>query len=214
MKRYFIITVFITIVVQSNGQTFSEWFRQSKTQKKYLVEQIAALQVYANYLEKGYSIVHTGLSQIKNIKQDDLGLHADYFSSLKNVNPNIRSYKAANAIIDLKREIESISRRLLKQVKAVKAINSEQRDYIGIVFKKLMEGCEEDVGLLLELLTPNELELKDNERLKKIDGLYQDMQERSSFAKSFENKIHRLQLCNTLEENEIEAMRKAFDIKK
>lgn len=28
------------------AQSFSEWFKQKKTQKKYLLEQIAALQMY------------------------------------------------------------------------------------------------------------------------------------------------------------------------
>lgn len=214
MKQFYIIVVFITTVVQSNGQTFSEWFRQNKTQKKYLLEQIAALQVYTDYLEKGYFIVHARLSHIKNSKQGDVRLHADYFNSLLSIKPTIRNYRRVNDIIGLKLEIESISRRILKQVKAVKVLKQAQRDYIGFVLNQLIEGCAGDVELLLQLLTPNLLQLKDNERLDKIEGLYEDMQERYLFARSFENKIHQLQLNQASETKDIEAMQKAFDIKK
>ena len=213
MKICSTIILFITVVVQSKGQTFSEWFRQNTTQTKYLVEQIAALQVYADYLEKGYSIVHTGLSQIKNIKEGDIGLHADYFSSLRNINPTIKGYKRVNDIIDLKLEIESISSRVLKQIKTVKVINAVQRDYIGLVFKNLMEGCEEDVRLLVQLLSPNGFDLKDEERVKKIDELYKDMQEKYLFSRAFENKIKQLQLSKLVEQKEIEMMLKVFDSK-
>ena len=214
MKKFFIILLFITLVAQTNGQTFSEWFSQKKTQKKYLIEQIAALQVYASYLEKGYSIIHGGLSQIKNIEQGDFGLHADYFSALKNINPRIKNYKSATDITGLKLEIESISRRVLKQVKKANGLNFDQTYYISFVLKKLLEGCEPDVEALLQLLTPNSLDLQDNERLEKIDRLYEDMQDKYLFARSFENKIHQLQLSKLVEDKDIEAMRKAFDMKK
>ncbi|WP_018615878.1 hypothetical protein [Segetibacter koreensis] len=214
MKGYCIILLFITLVVQSNGQTFSEWFRQKKTQKKYLIEQITALHVYAGYLEKGYAIVHAGLSQIRNIEHGGFGLHERYFKSLKTINSRVRNYKVAGDIIGLKLEIESISRTVLKEVKTANMLNSDQTHYISVVFNKLIEGCDEDLEVLLQLLTPNLLALKDNERLKKIDGLYDDMQERYLFARSFANTISQMQLSKSLEAKEIEAMRKVFDIKK
>ena len=51
-----------------SAQTLAEWTQQNKTQIKYLVEQIAALQAYALVAEKGYSIAKTGLNAIGNIK--------------------------------------------------------------------------------------------------------------------------------------------------
>ena len=65
-----------------SAQTSSEWFRQKATQKKYLLQQIAALQVYSGYLSKGYSIAKNGLNTIKNIKNGDLLQHSNYFTSL------------------------------------------------------------------------------------------------------------------------------------
>ena len=62
-----------------HAQTYDEWFRQKKTAKKYLLDQIAALQTYIGYAEKGYSIVTGGLNTIKDIKHGDFNLHNNYF---------------------------------------------------------------------------------------------------------------------------------------
>ncbi|MCH5688762.1 conjugal transfer protein TraI [Niabella sp. W65] len=50
------ILLFLLLVVSAGSnlqaQTFAEWFQQKKTQKKYLLQQIAALQVYIGYAKK------------------------------------------------------------------------------------------------------------------------------------------------------------------
>ena len=66
-----------------SAQTVNEWVNQKSTQKKYLLQQIAALQVYINYAKKGYNIVSGGINTIRDIKKGDLNLHNTFFSSLK-----------------------------------------------------------------------------------------------------------------------------------
>ena len=60
------------------AQTFSEWFRQKKTQKKYLLQQIAALQVYIGYAQKGYRIAKEGLTTIGGFTKGEFDLHSDF----------------------------------------------------------------------------------------------------------------------------------------
>ena len=68
MKKCFLCIVLLITTILCNAQGLSEWFNQKATQKKYLLQQIAALQVYIGYLQKGYSIAKTGLTTIGNIK--------------------------------------------------------------------------------------------------------------------------------------------------
>src|SRR3546814_4811730 len=56
---------------------WKEWFRQKKTQKEYLVMQIAALQAYIQVAKRGYEIAKTGLTTIGNIKDGDFNLHRE-----------------------------------------------------------------------------------------------------------------------------------------
>jgi 3-phenylpropionate/cinnamic acid dioxygenase small subunit len=55
MKK--ILTIFLLVTASGvYAQNWKEWTQQKKTQIKYLVNQIAALQIYATYVEKGYAI--------------------------------------------------------------------------------------------------------------------------------------------------------------
>src|SRR3954463_9131175 len=87
--KLLLLLLLLTIHTVCKAQTWDEWFKQKKTQVKYLEEQIIALHVNGNYLEEGYKIVQGGLSAIHDIKNGDFNLHKDYFSSLKRVNTAI-----------------------------------------------------------------------------------------------------------------------------
>ncbi len=64
MKTILLVIATVLLFQSANAQTWDEWFKQKKTQKKYLVQQIAALRVYLDYLKKGYTVVHNGLNTI------------------------------------------------------------------------------------------------------------------------------------------------------
>jgi hypothetical protein len=100
MKKILLLaTAGLFAFLSSNAQTADEWFNQKSTQKKYLLQQIAALKVYLGYAKKGYTIVTSGVNTIRNIKNGDLNLHRDFFNRLKNVNPSIRKYAKVADII-------------------------------------------------------------------------------------------------------------------
>src|SRR4051812_10433920 len=94
------------------GQTWDEWFKQKKTQKKYLLNQIAALKVYAGYAKKGYKIAEMGLTTIGKIKNHDFNLHKDFFASFRSINPKLEDYRKISEMI-------TIQTLLLKQCKDV-----------------------------------------------------------------------------------------------
>jgi len=81
MKKIIAIAMLLSITKSMSAQTFAEWFRQKSTQKKYLIQQIAALQVYIGYVSKGYSIAKKGLNTIQDIKHGDFDLHKNYFNN-------------------------------------------------------------------------------------------------------------------------------------
>src|SRR5690349_20806460 len=93
MKWLWLRILLLVLSPSVKSQTFSEWFRQNKTQKKYLLEQIAALEVYAGYLEKGYTIAKDGLNTIDKIRHGEFELHDKHFQSFKKVDPAIGSWR-------------------------------------------------------------------------------------------------------------------------
>ncbi len=103
-KLIAIITLTISVTV-CKAQTFAEWFKQKETQKRYLIQQIAAFQAYLGYVQKGFSIAQKGLSTISNIKKGDFNLHKDFFASLKSINPKIRNYAKVADIVRFQLQI-------------------------------------------------------------------------------------------------------------
>src|SRR5690606_229293 len=101
MKKLLAIAIVLFCSENLSAQTFAEWFQQKSTQKKYLVQQIAALQLYSGYLSKGYSIAKNGLNTIKSIKDGDILQHDNYFNSLTTVNPQIKRYQKVADILAL-----------------------------------------------------------------------------------------------------------------
>ena len=90
-----------------------EWFQQKETQKKYLLQQIAALEIYYDYAKKGYDIASKELGIIRQIKDGDFNLHRDFFNALQRVNPAIANWSRVGEIINLQVKILNTSSRII-----------------------------------------------------------------------------------------------------
>lgn len=213
MKRLLILILFVILSTGIKAQTFGEWFRQSATQKKYLLQQIAALQVYIGYVQKGYSIAKQGLNTISDIKNGEFNLHKDYFNSLKTVNPKIKTYSKIADIIALQVNIIKIYKEAAKQIKQSGTFNAGEITYTNSVFERLLEDCIKTVDELIAVTTSGQLEMKDDERLKRIDDLYNDMQDKYTFVKGFSNEAKLLAVSRIREQNDIQISRSINGIK-
>ena len=212
MKGLIILwTIFITASAKS--QTWNEWFQQKKTKLKYTAEQIAAYQVYAGYLKKGYDIVEQGWAVVNDIKHGDFNLHNNYFNSLKEVSDVIRNYGKVNDITSLQVQILQINDALIKFTRHNENLQSQEKNYINRVMANLLDKCARDLDQLTILTTNGSVEMKDDERLKRIDDLYTDMQDKYSFAKYFENSVQTLALSRAKNNNDINSSKLLYGIK-
>jgi len=203
MKRSILLLSFSIIYLGSNAQTWDEWFKQKKTQKKYLIQQIAAFKVYAGYLKQGLDITQKGLTTIENIKNGNFNLHRDFFSSLKNVNPAIaKSAKVVDIIafqFYITRDMESTYR----FCQASKQFTPEEIRYVARVLANMVILCDANISELLTLIRPDKSEMTDDERLRHIDTLYEDMCDKHTFAAAFASDARMLSRQRAKEDFEI-----------
>lgn len=214
MKRLLTLALFALFFSEVKAQTRVNLFRQGATQKKYLLQQIAALQVYIGYAKKGYSIAKQGLNTISDIKHGELNLHKDYFNSLKTVNPSIKNYGKVADIIRLQVNIVNVYREAAKQVKQSSSFNGDEIRYISGVFERLMDDCTQTIQDLINVTTSGVLEMKDDQRLKRIDALYSEMQDKYTFVKYFSNEAKLLASSRNKEQNDIQSSRAINGIKR
>ncbi|WP_207515942.1 hypothetical protein [Longitalea luteola] len=183
-KLVWVLTLTVSMQV-CYGQTWNEWFRQRRTQLRYLLNQIAALQVYTDYLQKGYTIVKDGTWLIGDIKQGDFNLHNGYFFSLRSVNPAIRNYSRVAVILSDQATILRHFKELLKFTDGSGQFASTERQYISAVFANVKSASLQNLDDLTRVITSGEMEMKDDERIDFIDRIYGETKEQLSFTSSF-----------------------------
>ena len=203
MKKCLLIFVFIGIGILTQAQTWAEWFSQKSTQKKYLIQQIAMLQVYIGYLQKGYNIAKDGLTTIGNSKNGHFSLDKDFFASLRNINPKIKQYAIVADIITLNKKIVQISERTKKYANDNMVLSSSETNYLNNIFEKLIDGCGDLTDQLITIITSGKLEMSDDERIKQIDFIYEEMEERYMFANSFESDLKILEQQRKREQSDV-----------
>jgi hypothetical protein len=212
MKIYILILSLVFSIL-ANAQTLAEWTQQKKTQIQYLLDQIAANKVSIDYLEKGYEIARTGLNTIQNIKKGDFNLHRDFFGSLEIVNPKIKTYtRVADIIAYQVRIVKNIST-TIKNLKESGQFNTDELDYSKAVFENLLDECVKNVDELYLVITSDELQMTDDERIKRIDLLYTDMQDKYSFCQSFSEECSVLAMQRLSEQVEIMMSKKLNGVK-
>lgn len=188
------------------GQTWGEFFNQKKTQKKYLVEQLVALKMYAGYLKKGYDIVGSGISTVKDIKNGEFNLHSTFFTSLKNVNPAIKKNAKIASIISLQISIV----KALKSICDNDGLELSDNQYILDVKDKVTDDCLVDMEELLLVITSGRLELTDDERIERLDSIYEMMRDKAAFAQSFTAQVNLLIHQRKNEQKSINHLRELY----
>lgn len=207
MKRMILTVLLLANSYWLLAQNSDEWFHQKKTKIKYLLQQIAANEVYIEYLQKGYKIAKSGLNTINDIKQGDFNLHSDFFNSLKTVNPKIRNWAKVGDIISFQVQIIKQARLAIQHIRASDQFTSTEIIYLQNVFSHLLDECIKNINALIDVVTSGQTEMTDDERIKRIDSIYNDMQDKVSFSKSFSLEAAMLVMQRSQEQTDVEVSR-------
>lgn len=205
--RGMILAVLLLLGGIAQAQTFNEWFRQKSTQRKYLLQQIAALEVYKGYVKKGYQIVSGGLDVIQDMRNGEFGLHKNYFSSLKKVNPKIRRSIQVFRCIELEAKLIRQCNRHMGHLRRSGRMSKEQLDYLEGVFRRVLDDCASTLDELLALITDGQLEMKDDERIKRINELHGAIESQYLFVERFGGDALRLAAARETEQQEVDRVR-------
>ena len=208
MKKLVMITLLAVIysAVHSQSPNWNELFQQKKTQRKYLIQQIAALKVYLEYLKKGYAIAQKGLTTIGDIKNGTFNLDKDYFNSLKQVSPVVKNSPKVDDILLYQHSIIRDFRKLYEDCRNEENFTPEEISYIEEVYKNMLTECADSIDELTLITTSGEAEMKDDERLLRLDKVHEDMLDKYSFTQDFIGSTRLLSLKRAKEKNQIKAL--------
>lgn len=211
-KLIIILIVLLSTVSMAQAQKMKAWVNQKKTQIEYLILQIAAKKVYLEQVKNGYKIAQEGLGIISSFKRGEFNLHDLFFQSLKNVNPAVKGYLRVEETIELQRKILLGYNQILRQLTADDAFTDEEVSYFRSVFSKLLNDCEMLLDDLISVVTSGNLEMKDDERLTRIDKLFLAMQDNYSFYRTFSSEIKATAVSLLKENTDVETSRALHDL--
>jgi hypothetical protein len=175
---------------------------QSKQVRLYL-KQIAANKAFIEWIQKGYKIARTGLTTIGDIKNGEFSLHKDFFGSLRSVNPRIKNAAIVADIVAYQYKIVQTYSRAMKHLRASVQFKDAEVRYINSVFSKLLDDTARNLDDLTTLLTADQYQMSDDERIKRINAVHAEMKSNYVFAQRFGNQALVMAVQRQQEGNEV-----------
>jgi uncharacterized protein YutD len=185
---------------------------QSKQVKLYL-KQIGLNEVLISYLKKAMTITRVGLTTIGDIKNGEFNLHRIFFDKLKAVNPKIKNLAKVADIITLQVQIIKNYQSSYRQIKASQQFSNTEIRYIYSVFSKLLDDTGNNLDELYKVLAADQYQMTDDERIKRIDDLYVEMQSSYVFTQHFSKETLVIAMQRMKEGNEVNQSRDWYGIK-
>ncbi|WP_433903284.1 TerB family tellurite resistance protein [Sphingobacterium puteale] len=169
------------------------------------VEKLAQFKQILKDMKKGYDLVSKGYGTIRDISEGNFSLHRTFLNGLWLVNPEIARYRKVADIIRYQAEILSQSKAALKRYQSGSYFNAKELDYLSRVLDGLLDQSLGNLDELVMVITANNMRMSDDERLRAIDSIFDDMQAKVVQLRRFTSKTDQL---GSARRNKIEELKK------
>ncbi len=165
-------------------------------------------------MQEGYQIVSKGYATIRDISQGNFNLHEAFLDGLWLVSPTVRKYWKIPAIINDQLQIVKEYKSAFNHYRQSSLLNPDEIVYLSQVYSNLFNQSLKSLDDLAILITADQLRMSDDERLSGIDRVYNEIQDKLQFLRSFNNQTSLLLLQRTKEQNETGLMNRLYDVNK
>ena len=207
MKKLLLIVLIYTNSYSASAQS------QEVQQLLLNWEKLEQLKAILQNMYDGYQVVSKGYNTIKNISQGNFSLHQVFLNGLLEVSPVVRNYKRIADIIAFQQSIMQEHKKAFNYFKASISFTPEEINYMGKVFGNLFQQSLKSLNELIMIITAGTLRMSDDERLKAIDQIFTDMQDKLTFLRSFNSSTKMLAVQRDKEQSQIDLSRKLSGIK-
>lgn len=156
------------------------------------IEKLSQLKKILSDMKDGYTIVSKGYGTIKDLSKGNFNLHNAFLNGLLMVNPKLRNYRRVAAIIRDEELLVTEYKAAFGRLKSSGQLRPQELQYLGTIYSNLFDRSLQNIDALTMVLTDSKLRMSDDERLKMIDNLYDDMQNKLGFLRSFNQQADAL----------------------
>lgn len=208
MKKIIVLSIVLSTCTASKLTAQSEEVQQLLLN----VEKLAQFKQILSDMKKGYQVISTGYSTIKNLSEGNFNLHKTFLDGLMMVSPSVRKYKRVADIIQNQIVIVKEYKNAFNRFKRDGNFNPDEILYIGDVYSNLFKQSLNDLDELAIIVTDNKVRMSDDERLQAIDRIFNNMQDKLLFLRHFNNNTTILAVQRAREKNDAATMKKIYGI--
>lgn len=176
------------------------------------IEKLDELRKILTELKKGYEILLKGYTTIRDISKGNFKLHEAFLDGLLQVSPAVKNYHRIKDIVNCQLALVREYRQAYQHLSSSDSFNSEELDYLENVYSSLLAGSVRNLDALTTVLTAKKLRASDDERLKVIDSIYEDMIDKLVFLRHFNSNNNLLAAQRKEEKASILSTQKILDV--
>ncbi len=180
---------------------------QEATQLLLNVEKLSQLKNILTDMKKGYTVVSNGYKSVKNIAQGNFSMHEVFLDGLMLVSPEIKKYARVADIISNQKSIVSEYKRAYKGFTSANVFSADELDYLSRVYGNLFDQSLQNIEDLTLVITSSKLRMSDDQRLKAIDRIFLDTQDKLMFLRNFNSEANMLLLQKKQQKKDISQLK-------
>jgi len=187
---------------------------QSSEAKQLLLntEKLSQLKGILSSMKEGYEILAKGYGSVKDIAEGNFSLHKGFLDSLLVVSPAVKKYRRLVDILDYQKRIVSEYKSALSAFRSADIFNPSELEYMSSVYSGLFEASLQNLEDLAMVVTSSKLRMNDEERLRAIDRIFLDTEDKLVFLRSFNQRAVLLFHQKKKEKREIETLRAYYGL--
>ncbi|WGQ10740.1 TerB family tellurite resistance protein [Pedobacter gandavensis] len=167
------------------------------------VEKLSQLKNILQDMKKGWTVVSGGYNLIRNISKGNFSLHEFFLDGLMLVSPEVKKYRRVADIITYQKNIITEYSAAFVQFRSSGAFSLDELEYLGSVYQQLFEQSLDHIDELLMVITSSKLRMSDDERLRAIDGIFERVQDKLMFLRSFNTETSLLAAQREIQQREL-----------
>lgn len=205
-KLIIVLLLTLTAPAPSRAQT------QEVTQLILNLEKLRELRKILKELKKGYDILFEGYTRIRDISRGNFKLHQAFLDGLLQVSPAVKNYGRIKDIVQMQLAIVKECGQAREQLSASGAFNAKELDYLSKVYSELAGGSLKNLDALLDVVTAKKLRASDDERLSRIDAIYEELSEQLVFLRHLNSNNSVLAAQRKQDKASLETVKKIYDV--
>jgi len=189
-------------------------YAQSQEAQQLLlnVEKLSQLKNILADMKRGYQVVSKGYNTVKDIAEGNFSLHEVFLDGLMLISPEVRKYRKVADIVAMEADLVAEYKGAFKRFGSGGNFSVSELDYLGKVYGQLLNQSLDNLDQLVMVITAGKLRMSDDERLRVVDRVFAELEDKLVFLRSFNRETSVLNMQREKEKMEVSSAKRLYNL--